>query len=72
MTLGSVSVTLLAEDGYDSHRRFLLSARGNALLQVLNGRRLTDGFIFPGTLCFDHRRFPSHYLVAAYDHVLCE
>ena len=72
MSTGSLSAICSVGDEYGAHRRFLLSAKGNALLQVLNGRRLSDGFLFPSTEGFDHNRFPSHFLVTAYNHVLCK
>ena len=56
----------------NSHRRLLLHAKGNSLLQVLSGRRVNDGFVVRGSLgtnysrVFDSKRFPSYLLTRAY------
>ena len=40
-----------------------------ALLLVVDGRRVNDGFNFPGEPGFDHTLLPSPYLIDAYHYI---
>ena len=53
-------------DYYNCQLRLQMAIKCNALLRVVDGRRLTDGFVFPGAPTYDHNQFPSPFLREAY------
>ena len=54
---------------YACHDRLKFAIKCQALLQVVEGRRQSDGFTFPGEPFFDSSLFPSHLLSDAFQFI---